>query len=107
MADRVFGSQVWWRATAASLARVGAACWPDRLVRLINSVMSRKPAGTLRRGWTTGACAAAAAKAAWTALLAGDLPDPVEIALPRGERPSFALARHWRDGDRATAGIVK
>src|SRR5206468_8198250 len=69
--------------------------------------MSRKPAGTLRRGWTTGACAAAAAKAAWTALLAGDFPDPVEIALPRGERPSFALARHWRDGDGATAGIVK
>jgi cobalt-precorrin-5B (C1)-methyltransferase len=69
--------------------------------------MSRKPAGTLRRGWTTGACAAAAAKAAWTALLAGDFPDPVEIALPRGERPSFALARHWRDGDAATAGIVK
>ena len=69
--------------------------------------MSRKPTGTLRRGWTTGACATAAAKAAWTAVLSGDFPDPVDIALPRGERPFFALARHWRDGDSATAGIVK
>jgi len=69
--------------------------------------MSRKPTGTLRRGWTTGACATAAAKAAWTALLSGEFPDPVEITLPRGERPAFALARHWRDADGATAGIVK
>jgi cobalt-precorrin-5B (C1)-methyltransferase len=69
--------------------------------------MSRKPTGTLRRGWTTGACATAAAKAAWTALLSGDFPDPVDIALPRGERPAFALARHWRDADSATAGVVK
>ena len=35
----------------------------------------------LRRGWTTGACATAAAKSACTALLTGDFPDPVETAL--------------------------
>ena len=46
----------------------------------------------LRRGWTTGACATAAAKAAYTALLTGEFPDPVEVTLPRGERVSFALA---------------
>ena len=46
----------------------------------------------LRRGWTTGACAAAAAKAAYAALVTGEFPDPVEIELPRGERPAFALA---------------
>ena len=46
----------------------------------------------LRRGWTTGTCAAAAAKAAYAALLTGDFPDPVAVTLPRGERPSFALA---------------
>lgn len=61
----------------------------------------------LRRGWTTGACATAAAKAAWTALLTGDFPDPVTITLPRGQRPAFALARHALSPDRATAGVIK
>jgi cobalt-precorrin-5B (C1)-methyltransferase len=31
-----------------------------------------RPAGGLRRGWTTGTCATAAAKAAATALVTGD-----------------------------------
>ncbi len=69
--------------------------------------MREKPRGPLRRGWTTGACAAAAAKAAYSALLTGKFPDPVEIALPKGERPSFALARQLLAGDQASAGIVK
>lgn len=61
----------------------------------------------LRRGWTTGTCAAAAAKAACCALLTGRFPDPVEVTLPGGARPAFALARcDLREGD-ATAGIVK
>ena len=61
----------------------------------------------LRRGWTTGACAAAAAKAAYAALLTGEFPDPVEVALPRGERPSFALALTRKEASAASAGIVK
>jgi cobalt-precorrin-5B (C1)-methyltransferase len=61
----------------------------------------------LRRGWTTGACATAAAKAAFEALLTGRFPDPVEIVLPKGQRPSFALARAERSDAAATAGIVK
>ncbi len=69
--------------------------------------MREKPRGPLRRGWTTGACATAAAKAAFTALLTGEFPDPVEITLPKGERPSFALARQSLTGDSASAGIVK
>src|ERR1700674_5994033 len=69
--------------------------------------MREKPRGPLRRGWTTGACAAAAAKAAYAALLTGAFPDPVEITLPRGQRPSFALATTRREADTATAGIVK
>jgi cobalt-precorrin-5B (C1)-methyltransferase len=69
--------------------------------------MSRRPSGELRRGWTTGACAAAAARAALEALLAGDFPDPVSIRLPRGERPSFALALKERGARSARAGIVK
>src|ERR1700722_14778372 len=61
----------------------------------------------LRRGWTTGACATAAAKAAYAALLTGAFPDPVEITLPRGQRTSFALATTSKDANAATAGIVK
>jgi cobalt-precorrin-5B (C1)-methyltransferase len=61
----------------------------------------------LRPGWTTGACATAAATAAYTALLAGDFPDPVTIILPRGQTPSFALAAEELGGGYATAGIVK
>ena len=69
--------------------------------------MSRKPDGKLRKGWTTGACAAAAARAAYQALLTGQFPDPVSIELPRGEAPSFPLARCTIDGTGATAGVVK
>jgi cobalt-precorrin-5B (C1)-methyltransferase len=66
-----------------------------------------KPAGPLRYGWTTGACAAAAAKAACAALVTGRFPDPVTITLPRGETPAFALAFHEQRSDEATAAIVK
>jgi len=61
----------------------------------------------LRPGWTTGACATAAAKAAYTALLTGCFPDPVTITLPRGQQPSFALAVEQLAPDRAMAGVVK
>ncbi len=69
--------------------------------------MSRKPDGRLRRGWTTGACATAATRAAWQALLSGTFPDPVRITLPRGETPDFPLAEKRLDGETATAGVVK
>ena len=69
--------------------------------------MARKPDRPLRRGWTTGACAAGATRAAYTALLTGEFPDPVTVALPGGERPAFALARELCGPDFALAGIVK
>jgi cobalt-precorrin-5B (C1)-methyltransferase len=61
----------------------------------------------LRRGWTTGACAAAAAKAAYAALRTGHFPDPVSITLPGGETPAFALAETALQADTAMAAIVK
>ncbi len=61
----------------------------------------------LRRGWTTGACATAAAKAAYQALLTGEFPDPVEIALPKGMRPAFTLATTELDDGSASAAVVK
>ncbi len=61
----------------------------------------------LRRGWTTGACATAAAKAAYAALCTGAFPDPVTIALPGGRSAAFALAETRRDAETATAAVVK
>ena len=73
---------------------------------------ARKPATDqpdrpLKRGWTTGACATAATKAAWHALLGGDFPDPVTIRLPRGQTPAFALARTAAGDDWRSATIIK
>ncbi len=65
------------------------------------------PAKPLRSGWTTGACAAAAATAAYRALFGDGFPDPVEIVLPRGERPGFALSTRRLEADSATAGVIK
>ena len=65
------------------------------------------PEGPLRRGWTTGACATAASKAAYAALLTGAFPDPIEIALPNGQRVAFALAVSKGEAGYATAGVVK
>ncbi|MFO1090260.1 MAG: cobalt-precorrin-5B (C(1))-methyltransferase [Hyphomicrobiales bacterium] len=65
------------------------------------------PIQNLRRGWTTGACATAATKAAYAALLTGAFPDPVSITLPKGETPAFALALEGLEPGWAQAGIVK
>jgi cobalt-precorrin-5B (C1)-methyltransferase len=61
----------------------------------------------LKRGWTTGACATAATKAACAALLTGSFPDPVEITLPGGRHVAFALATSQAGDGEAMAGIVK
>ncbi len=56
----------------------------------MNARSANKP---LRKGWTTGACATAAASAAYRALLSGRFEKSVTILLPRGERPTFTLSR--------------
>lgn len=61
----------------------------------------------LRKGWTTGACACAAAKAAFMALHGAGFADPVTIALPGGLAATFPLAHRELSPGRATAGIVK
>ena len=46
--------------------------------------MTRKPNTDLRRGWTTGACATAATKAALDALWGNGFKRDITITLPRG-----------------------
>jgi cobalt-precorrin-5B (C1)-methyltransferase len=65
------------------------------------------PPGELRRGWTTGTCATAAAKAAYVGWVTGAFPDPVAVTLPGGQRPAFALALEARTAEGARAGVVK
>lgn len=69
--------------------------------------MSRKPDSDLRTGFTTGACATAAAKAATSALLGAGFPNPVHITLPRGQTPSFELADTASGDGWARAGVQK
>ena len=69
--------------------------------------MKDAPPTRLRRGWTTGACASAATKAALMRLWGGAFPERVRIRLPRGEEPEFALARRRAGRGWAEAGIVK
>jgi cobalt-precorrin-5B (C1)-methyltransferase len=60
----------------------------------------------LRTGWTTGACAAAAAKAATTALHTGEIQHTVEIGLPSGQRVRFAVDACTLTPDRTAEAVV-
>jgi cobalt-precorrin-5B (C1)-methyltransferase len=80
---------------------------PETASAAENSTAIHKPEGELRRGWTTGACATAAGKAALVALITGEFPDPVTIRLPKGEEPAFPLAFESLGDGYAVAGIVK
>jgi len=61
----------------------------------------------MRHGFTTGACATAASKAALLALLHQELVAQVEILLPRGERVAFAIHRCTFTQEEATVTIIK
>jgi cobalt-precorrin-5B (C1)-methyltransferase len=61
----------------------------------------------LRTGFTTGACSAAAAKAAALALRTGEAPTAVEIPFPAGERHRFPVEYCRIGADSATAVVVK
>ncbi len=69
--------------------------------------MSRKPDNDLRTGFTTGACATAAAKAATSALFGAGFTNPVSITLPRGQAVSFELADTALGDGWARAGVQK
>jgi len=69
---------------------------------------ARRATGTLRTGWTTGTCSAAAAKAATLALLTGLPQERVEVGLPRSpRRVTFEVARCRVGRGEAEASVVK
>ncbi len=61
----------------------------------------------LRSGWTTGACATAATRAALLTLWGDGCPQTVSITLPRGEQPVFAVTMAESGPGWARAGVVK
>ena len=63
--------------------------------------------GPLRTGWTTGTCASAAARAAALALRDQRTVADVDVALPSGQRVSFAVESCRFSPDEATAVVVK
>jgi len=69
--------------------------------------MNHRNKKNLKSGFTTGACAAAAAKAAALFLLSGQKPQEVEIPFPTGDRHSFVLHRCFRQDNWAAASIIK
>ncbi len=73
----------------------------------MSEAVPRRPDAPLRKGWTTGACAAAAAKAAFEGLHAGSFPTQVTIRLPKGERPTFEIAESALGPGWASAGVIK
>jgi len=69
--------------------------------------MSRKDPKQLRRGWTTGACATAATRAALMMLWGEGQPRAVRIALPGGQTPEFEIAHGAQGMGWAEAGVIK
>lgn len=62
---------------------------------------------SLRSGYTTGACAAAAAQAATIALLKQEMVDRVQVDLPGDKRASFNINRCVFDSIRASCSVIK
>ena len=68
--------------------------------------MQKKKKGT-RKGFTTGACSAAAARAASLGLLHGQVPDEVESVLPNGQLVQFDVCDGRLENGCAHAVIIK
>lgn len=65
------------------------------------------PPGALRYGWTTGACATAAAAAAVEGAFGAPIPAEVTITLPRGETPRFAILQPQAGPGWGAAAVLK
>jgi len=76
----------------------------EELEALLPDVATLKP---LRTGYTTGACATAATKAAMIALLDGAAPDSVTITLPSGKVASFGIVSYRAEKGQTRCGVRK
>ena len=66
----------------------------------------KKQKGT-RKGYTTGACSAAAARAAAIGLIEGEVPEQIESLLPNGQRVIFSVIDGYCNESHAHAVVIK
>jgi len=69
-------------------------------------VKPKKIKGT-RKGYTTGACTAAAARAAVTGLITAKVPEQIESLLPNGQQVVFQVTAGYCDDFHAHAVVIK
>ena len=69
--------------------------------------MQVKKAKGTRKGYTTGACSAAATRAATIGLLTGKVPEKIESLLPNGQRVIFTVIEGSCNSQHAHAVIIK
>ncbi|OGG94519.1 MAG: cobalt-precorrin-5B (C(1))-methyltransferase [Candidatus Lambdaproteobacteria bacterium RIFOXYD2_FULL_50_16] len=67
----------------------------------------KEKADGLRTGYSTGACAAAASRAAMEGLVTGKVPEQIQSLLPNGQRVVFQVARSSLNTDFAQAVVIK
>lgn len=69
-------------------------------------MQAKKTKGT-RKGFSTGACSAAAARAAAIGLVTGQVPEQIESLLPNGQRVIFVVTEGSCDSSHAHAVVIK
>ncbi|WP_241148890.1 cobalt-precorrin-5B (C(1))-methyltransferase CbiD [Photobacterium sanguinicancri] len=74
---------------------------------MVTKVKRSKKRSDLRFGFTTGACAAAASRAAVHALLTGRSPSFITITLPNLESATFAVSQLEHHAGAVLAGVIK
>jgi cobalt-precorrin-5B (C1)-methyltransferase len=67
----------------------------------------KKDPSQMRQGYTTGACATAATKAALLTLLTGEAPSKVDIQLPVGRSAAFYIHTAAQSPGTATCSVIK
>lgn len=77
------------------------------MMRALRTIVPPRDPKGQREGFTTGACAAAAAKAAARVLVRGELLTDIETTLPNGRRHAFPLEQCERRGEVALCSVVK
>ncbi len=83
-------------------------CWPwlNKQKRTCARMRKPKKKGT-RKGFTTGACSAAAARAAMIGLKTGHVPEQIESLLPNGQRVIFQVFEGVVSNGNAHAVVIK